>query len=821
LSARAGRQLVDLADISNGAIELLHSSPAADGATLYTVSLDTSGIVTSNGGIRIRARERFEIYVDSSYPYSHPTVMVSHRRWAGTPHVQWGKVLCLYAAPSVEWNPDDGMRGLISRLSLWLQRAAEGDLDPAGQPLHPPVAYNSYKNGWVVIRPDVGELAPWRSSEEGATSVVFGLCVQIGQRVDVLEWLTRRQVIERLIAETLNAEDSHGRPLFVAPLLMISQALDMEYPSDASLLAEGLQAYGISRENLLTSLVDAARINKMMAASPGAEREVPGILFLATPARRLEPGNPLAHITAWHLDKLGTDITDLLEGARPEQEDFYVRVRDLAHSWLGLAKVQWMVIHEARPEVTRRRDTGSPSTWISGKNILVLGCGALGAPIAEQCVRAGAGALHVVDKGVVTPGILVRQHYEDADIGYNKAERLAGRLSRIRPDFIVTSSRKNVVTGLLNEPELLTDYDLIVDATADIGVRAALEHARAGQRDRWPVTVGALFGHTAECGLATVSLPGATGCTHDILRRAAIDIVARAPLGWASIGEDLFPKQPRTDRFFPEPGCSAPTFVGSATQVNTLASALFWSALEVITDDSARPMTALAIDMQGSHTIHRPIPLEWANDLVLADESGLYEVRITARALAEMRAEARRGARVRGGRVETGGMLLGAVDEGTQTVHVDVATGPSPDSRLSEHHFDHGTLGTQEIVEDSRATTGNRVGFIGMWHTHPHGVARPSPTDEAGMAQIVSPDGTGRRALMFILGGDTRAWSRWLEQGSAPDTYARIVQRSSAGAGHDNQEFPFPSTAHWFPGGYAYPAGQEASTGMKSRQVRT
>jgi len=232
-------------------------------------------------------------------------------------------------------------------------------------------------------------------------------------------------------------------------------------------------------------------------------------------------------------------------------------------------------------------------------------------------------------------------------------------------------------------------------------------------------------------------------------------------------------------------------------------------------------MTALAIDMRSSHTIHRPNPLQWANDLVLADESGLYEVRITARAVAEMRAEARRGARVRGGRVETGGMLLGAVDEGTQTVHVDVATGPSPDSRLSAYHFDHGTLGTQEIVEDSRATTGKRVGFIGMWHTHPHGVARPSPTDEAGMAQIVSPDGTGRRALMVILGGDTRTWSRWLEQGSAPDLYARIVQRSSAGAGHDNQEFPFPSTAHWFPGGYAYPAAQEASTGVKSRQVRT
>jgi hypothetical protein len=32
------------------------------------------------------------------------------------------------------------MHGLISRLTLWLQRAAEGTLDPEGQSLHPPVA---------------------------------------------------------------------------------------------------------------------------------------------------------------------------------------------------------------------------------------------------------------------------------------------------------------------------------------------------------------------------------------------------------------------------------------------------------------------------------------------------------------------------------------------------------------------------------------------------------------------------------------------------------------------------------------------------------
>ena len=55
--------------------------------------------------------------------------------------MQWGRHLCLYAAPSVEWVPSGGMDSFIERLAAWVVRAAEGTLDPDGQPLHPPVAY--------------------------------------------------------------------------------------------------------------------------------------------------------------------------------------------------------------------------------------------------------------------------------------------------------------------------------------------------------------------------------------------------------------------------------------------------------------------------------------------------------------------------------------------------------------------------------------------------------------------------------------------------------------------------------------------------------
>ena len=67
---------------------------------------------------------------------------------------------CLYAAPSVEWVPSGGMDSFIERLAAWVVRAAEGTLDPDGQPLHPPVAYPTAGAGVAVVHPDVRQSGP-------------------------------------------------------------------------------------------------------------------------------------------------------------------------------------------------------------------------------------------------------------------------------------------------------------------------------------------------------------------------------------------------------------------------------------------------------------------------------------------------------------------------------------------------------------------------------------------------------------------------------------------------------------------------------------
>jgi hypothetical protein len=184
------QQLRDIAEARPAAFEIIKASAVGEGGVSMRVevSIDTSGIAHAAGGIQVRARERFVLLVGPRFPYVAPLVWVRHRRWAGTAHVQWGSSLCLYAAPSVEWSPGEGMRGLIERLLLWVEQAAAGQLDPDDRPLHPPTTYTGSSGFRIVMRADLGELVPWSGeARSGAVCLVGDAEIQ-GSRIDVLSW---------------------------------------------------------------------------------------------------------------------------------------------------------------------------------------------------------------------------------------------------------------------------------------------------------------------------------------------------------------------------------------------------------------------------------------------------------------------------------------------------------------------------------------------------------------------------------------------------------------------------------------------------------
>ena len=382
----------------------------------------------------------------------------------------------------------------------------------------------------------------------------------------------------------------------------------------------------------------------------------------------------------------------------------------------------------------------------------------------------------------------------------------------------MTSSQQDARSAFFKPGQDLSAYDLVIDATADASVRSVIELARRSATARPPL-VTMVIGHNAERGLVATNLSSASGAGADTFRKVALLSASETP-DWADFREDLFPPTPRTQLFFPEPGCSSPTFIGSAAQTAGLAALMLHEALMVLSQADGRtelggdePASFASGVRMGAAATMGTSRVSWPPGTVQTDESGEFEIRVAVDALTEARAEVRRGARIRGPKIETGGMLLGAFDDATGIVYVDKITGPPPDSYLAETYFHHGVEGTQERVTSEVERSGNTTGFVGFWHSHPFGRARPSPTDEQGMAAIVAPDGTTRRALMMILGGEAIRWDAWRagEAGARPDIYLRVVPRSDGVVrrGHpgdvgglDLQQLP---AGLYFRGGYGDP----------------
>lgn len=805
-------------DAANNAVRIvaIRKPLKVDGYLYVDVSISCAGLRRTSTGLRLRQRELVTLLVPARFPLSLPHVWTRHRRFAGAPHVQWGRCICLYRSPSVEWDPADGMYGFIGRLFTWFERAAVGELDAPGQPLHPPVTYSNAAAGLLVVRAD----APTRPASR--CWLGMALVRQInGRRGDVVGWLNLGDTwpeTPRQAREAAGVTDA-AATVFLAPAVIATEPIAFEYPNTARELLDALAGDAVSPDALLGLLGFAARHNERLAATDertditenyavasdasrhmcmsmsGTEEcaAAPLYLVVGDPSRGTAGSDDRrTHLSAWRLPPLGRQIAELVPVAYSDDAELAElgrRVAEIGKQWLDAVSIQWATVNEARPEIVVRRDANTSAQWLRGKRVLVLGAGALGAPVAEMCVRGGASRVVIVDRGDVRHGVLVRQPYADADIGEPKATVLAHRLRHIRPDAKVEAVVDDVCSSML--PGDGAAFDLIIDATADRIVRTHLEQTRRAHRDRWPTLATLLVGHNATRGIAAIAGAGASSGGLDVLRRAGIAARTEATGELDDFANDFFPTETRTDLFQPEPGCSDATFVGSAAAVTSLAGQLFTGVLAAVhRPDRQQTMSALFTRLPGGPREQRPRGdrwISWPNDIVLENPAG-FEIRISARAVAELRAEARRGARIRGPQVETGGTLLGTFNDAVGVVWVDEATGPPPDSLLSKVHFQHGTAGVNQQLTARREATGKAIRFVGMWHTHPYGPARPSPTDEAGMATLVMPaQNAPPRALILIAGGPAGQWTAWLEGHGTPAWYARVVDRTDSNANAQHQ----------------------------------
>ena len=106
--------------------------------------------------------------------------------------------------------------------------------------------------------------------------------------------------------------------------------------------------------------------------------------------------------------------------------------------------------------------------------VLVAGLGGLGSAVSEALVRLGVGELHLIDHGRVDLPDLNRQIlYTASDLGRNKVEAAAKRLSHIRPGVRLHLHRQTIGPGFA----IPSGVNVVVDALDNLSGRLTLDEA--------------------------------------------------------------------------------------------------------------------------------------------------------------------------------------------------------------------------------------------------------------------------------------------------------------------------------------------------------
>ena len=162
---------------------------------------------------------------------------------------------------------------------------------------------------------------------------------------------------------------------------------------------------------------------------------------------------------------------------------------------------------------------------ISEANVLVVGAGALAAPVATYLVGAGVGRLGILDPDDVELSNLHRQtlHFTP-DLGVPKAESAAAKLRFLNPDVIVEPYQVRLEEE--NAAALIEGQDVVVDCSDSFATRYAVNAACCAAGVRL-VEAGVL----GLQGMVMSIKPGRTACYRCAFPAAPADAPSCADAG--------------------------------------------------------------------------------------------------------------------------------------------------------------------------------------------------------------------------------------------------------------------------------------------------
>lgn len=216
----------------------------------------------------------------------------------------------------------------------------------------------------------------------------------------------------------------------------------------------------------------------------------------------------------------------------------------------GVAVSRMLADEPVRRMSVRRADHG----WVHGRGqdvrsaplarmrAVVVGCGSVGAPVAEALAQAGVGRLELVDYDTLGWANVGRHPLGADSVGAYKAEEMA-RTLRVRfPHLHITGLSTDAFALIASRPDILSEANVVVAATGSWAADHALDRWHEAGDRRVPFVYGWTETHAVAGHAVAIPSPG------DGLQ--------------AGIGETGVPKLrlvdwPEGDEALEEPACGA------------------------------------------------------------------------------------------------------------------------------------------------------------------------------------------------------------------------------------------------------------------------
>lgn len=364
------------------------------------------------------------------------------------------------------------------------------------------------------------------------------------------------------------------------------------------------------------------------------------------------------------------------------------------------------------------------------KHFSLVGVGAIGSHILNNCLRSGYGKWTIIDHDYFWPHNIARHVLTSNDIGYSKVTSLEKVASHIQYDSDLVAIASDVFGKDNSVIVAFGQSDIILDASASIAVERHL--ALDVQSDARRISC-----FLNPKGTATIML------------LESVDRSARLDLLEMQYYRELLKNEKYSDHMsLPETMVYSGTCRSISSRISqdniSLSAALCCKAIKLHTSNTNGE---IIIWTHATDSVEKE---SFMADKWITHEQGGWKIELSLSLLGEMRTD-----REKALPNETGGVLIGAYDIARKRIYVVYQVRAPEDSISSPTSFIRGCANLPERLKYIHETTLDNLTYIGEWHSHPSVNTQRSADDVKLHKAIV---GYNREnclpGCMMILGTD-------------------------------------------------------------------